>query len=258
MSKQIREQIQVRLKMLDDVFHNAIISLERLESYLVNEDLKSSLSITAINSERDKHDDESNPPTKKMLYAELQLQCSALYFQTKFDDIELFEKTVKYFLEDLISWYGGRDENIPFDDVDKFFLPLVSSLSRNITSVTEIMQTVKEFVCDIDNDIKQFNDEEKEEAVLNGFKAFIRAQESVEQSNKKFIDDGNEVVLTIHKRGDLIKGFERLKNAFIHLYDSSVPLQFFLNTINKYLTHIEFNQEDIIKTFNNIKTKNNE
>lgn len=248
MSKQTQEQLQIRLKMLDDVFHNAIISLERLESYLVNEETKSTLINTATNTDRDNHDDEANPPTRKLLYGEVQLQCSALFFQTKFDDRELFEKTVKYFLEDLISWYGGRDENIPFDDVDKFFIPLVSSLSRSNENVLEIMNTIKEFVCDIENDINDFSDEEKEEAVLNGFTAFIRAQDTVEQSNREFIEEGKEVVLTVHKRGDLLKGFERLKNAFIHLYESNVPIQFLLNTTKKYLPEIKFNEDEILES----------
>lgn len=76
--------------------------------------------VTAIGTNRDKHDDVANPPTEESILAEMQLQCSTLWFQTKTDEDERLQKTIKYFIEDLFSWYGGR-KDIPFDEVEMFF-----------------------------------------------------------------------------------------------------------------------------------------
>ena len=114
MSKQVQEQLQIRLKMLDDVFHNVIIALERLEVFLEKKRNSSHKSVvTAINTDRDLHDDKSNPPSEEGFHLELHTQCLALYFQTNFDnDKETFDKVVTYFLADLLTWYG--EETVPF------------------------------------------------------------------------------------------------------------------------------------------------
>ncbi len=54
---QTQEQLQMQMKGLDDVFHNVIVALERLERYLTTEN---SIEITAIGTDRDLHDDEKN------------------------------------------------------------------------------------------------------------------------------------------------------------------------------------------------------
>lgn len=254
--KQTQEQLQVRMKMLDDVFHNVIISLERLEAFL-QQDKSKIKATTAINTKRDLHDDVKNPPTKKLLYGEVQLQCSALFFQTKFDDDELFKKTIKYFLEDLLKWYGGRPEDTPFDDIDKFFIPLVSSLSRQIDSVIQITQTVTKYVGDINNDISKFSNEDKEKAVTEGFSAWIKAQDVVEQSNRNFLEEGKDIVFTAHERGNMSDGYERLLNAFLTIYENTTPVKFLENTKNIYIPDFKFDSTKVLlNKINQLKNKN--
>lgn len=125
-----------------------------------NQTVVNSIEQTAIKTERDQHDDEKNPPNRELLFGEVQLQCSALYFQTQFDDKELFEKTVKYFMNDLLEWYGGRGEEIEANEVENFFLPIVVSLSRQISSVADIMEVVEKYVGKI-RGLEDYSDNEK-------------------------------------------------------------------------------------------------
>ena len=240
MSERIQQQIQIRLKTFDDVFHNVIITLERLERFLLSEELYKGLNITAVRSDRDFHNDEQNPPSVKLLYGETQLQCSALFYQTRFDDEELFHTTVSYFLKDLLMWYGGRKENIPYDDVERFFIPIVSALDRQVNDVKQIMQTVHKYVRDIDNDISKFSEQEKEKSIQEGFVAWLKAQDIVEKQIKTFMEQGQEVVFTVHERGSIDEGLKRLYGAFITLYIEKTPLLFLDRIRKKYLKDIDF------------------
>ena len=61
MSKQTQTNVQVRKKGLDDVFHRAIIALERLEVFLMMANSNQgqvNIAQTAIKTSRDLHDDE--------------------------------------------------------------------------------------------------------------------------------------------------------------------------------------------------------
>ena len=246
MSERIQQRIQLRLKAFDDVFHNVIITLERLERFLLNEQQYDNISITAVNSSRDLHDDQKNVPTVKSLYGGVQLQCSALFYQTKFDDEELFHKTVSYFFTDLLMWYGGRKENVPFDDIDRFFIPIASTLSREIHDVSQIMQTVHKYVRDIENDISQYSEEQKEKAVQEGFTALLKAQDVVEKQLKAFMENDEEVIFTIHQRGSVEDGLKRLYNAFIELYSEKTPLLVLEGLRKKYASNIEFDPVGIL------------
>lgn len=248
MSERIQQQIQMRLKTFDDVFHNVIITLERLERFLISKELYEELKITVVRSERDLHNDEINLPTVKLLYGETQLQCSALFYQTKFDDEELFHKTVSYFLKDLLMWYGGRRENIPYDDVDRFFIPIVSALDRQVHDVRQVMQTVHKYVRDIENDISQFSEEEKEKSVHEGFGAWLRAQDIVEKQYAAFMEKGEDVVFTVHQRGSVEEGLHRLYNAFVKLYTEKTPLLFLESTRKKYLSDVPFDSVSILSS----------
>lgn len=239
MSEQIQQKIQMRMRMFDDVFHATIIALERLEHFILSENDSNSLKFTAVNSERDLHDDIQNKPTKKLLYSEVQLQCSTLFFQTKFDDEKLFHKTVSYFLEDLLKWYGGRNVDVPYDDVDRFFIPIVSALDRQVQDVNQIMQTVRKYVCDIDNDISEFSDDEKEKAVLEGFEAFLKAQIIIEERYSS-VDEKANISFTVHERGNIKEGLKRLYGAFLSLFDEQLPVLFLEQIRKKYLTQIDF------------------
>jgi hypothetical protein len=129
---------------------------------------------TALKTDKDLHDDPLRPPTKDSFYGEVQMQCTALFFQTAFDDKETFERTAKYFLKDLLEWYGVRNETIGANDVEKFFIPVAVVISRQIGNVMEISKAVTEYVCDIAS-IDSMSDPEKEAAVQDGFSAFVLA-----------------------------------------------------------------------------------
>lgn len=235
MKEQIQEQIQVRYKMLDDVFHIAIIALERLERFLeIEENSKQALFTTAMLSDRDLHDDKKNPPTRKSIYGEMQLQCSTLYFQTQFNDKEAFERAQKYFLNDLLEWYAGRAGKRP-NDVERFFVPFVGALSREITSVLQVSELVKKYVCDIDLTMTGYSDEQKEKAITEGYTAWVMAQHAFGSRMKAFNESGQELKLTEHKRGEALVGYRHLRTAFETIYDDKTPLALLDKLVAIYL-----------------------
>lgn len=262
MAQQKQVQLQVRMKMLDDVFHRTIISLERLELFLEAEKNNSEgLKSTAMKTDRDLHDDYKRPPTKKTYYGEVQLQCTALFFQTAFDDKETFEKVVKHFLQDLFEWYGGRSTNIQPNDIEKFFIPIAVVIGRQIENVLEVAKSVKEYVCDIENDIANFTEEEKEKAVMEGFQAFLRADHMTKNEMQTFIEKGEEVQLTKHNRGTIEEGILRLYSSFYNLYNEKAPSLLLNKLVANYYPEInetltEYTEETITNYFLNKNNKN--
>lgn len=240
MSKQTQTNVQVRKKGLDDVFHRAIIALERLEVFLMmvkSDQEQVNIAHTAIKTSRDLHDDEKNSPTLESFMAEVQLQASALFFQTEFDDKVVFNKAVEYFLKDLLEWYGGRSSEIPFDEVDKFFIPIMVSLNRQATTVVDIMQAVSKYVGKIKT-IEELTLEEKRKAVIDGFTAFMLADHSTKEENKEFEESGEEVIFTSHKRGNAVDGYKRLFMAFMEMYDEPMPAKLIVSVVENYLLEI--------------------
>jgi hypothetical protein len=238
MAQQVQERINVRMKGLDDVFHNVMISLERLESFLEIERRgeKAVKTVhTAVSTPRDLHDDQKTPPTRESIIGEVQLQCSALFFQTKFDDDKLFRQTMQFFMNDLLQWYGGRDRNIPFDEVEMYVLPVIMSLSRyQVESVADIMKVCDQYVVKLRR-IEDFTDEEKEKAVEEGFIALIKGQDHTEEQIKKFIESGAEVSLTAHQRGTAVDGYKRLMQAMVSLYNETTPAKTVRQIFNAYV-----------------------
>lgn len=258
--KQEQVKIQMKLKMLDDVFHRMIIALERLEAFLEIErkGADSQLEITGIGSSRDLHDDRKNAPDRESFFSEVQLQCSALYFQTAFDDHKTFESAVKYFLQDLLQWYGGRNAEIPYNEVEAFCLPIMVSLSRHVKSVAEIMQVTSNYVGKI-REMSDFSVEEKGKAVIEGFRAYTVATARYAEELQEFDISGDEYTVTSHKRGSMKDGFVRLYNAFTTLYDKTLPARLLVRMIGLYLPSLldecpqltEENVEEAIKINHN-------
>lgn len=93
-----QDQIRAKMQRLDDVFHRMMVALERLEIYTeavrLDGRANGELITTAVRTDRDLHDDERNPPSRNSFLGEIQLQLSALYFQTKIDDKETFTSAV--------------------------------------------------------------------------------------------------------------------------------------------------------------------
>lgn len=238
MPQQVQERINVRMKGLDDVFHNMMIALERLESFLEierrgRESVKTIQ--TAVSTPRDLHDDQKNPPTRESILGEVQLQCSSLFFQTKFDDDNLFRSTMQFFMTDLLQWYGGRDKTIPFDEVEMYVLPIIMSLSRyQIESVVDIMQVCDRYVVKLRR-IEDYTDDEKEKAVEEGFSAFLKAQHHTGEQIQEFAESGAEVALTVHQRGTAVDGYIRLMQAMVSLYIETTPAKTVRQIFNAYV-----------------------
>lgn len=241
MAKMTQEQIRVRMRSLDNVFHRLIISLERLECFLekmrLGENVNSNLLTTAIKTDRDLHDDKKNPPTKDTYYGEVQLDCSALYFQTSLDDKDVFDSAVKYFLSDLLEWYGGRNEEIPFDGVDAFVLPIIVTLSQQVKNVSEILEVVAKYVAIIP-DMSSFSDEEKADAISKAIAVLISQMDAQHGKEHNEEISGQEVAFTEHKRGDSIDGYKRLVKAMLSLYDEAMPAIVIYRTVKNFLPQI--------------------
>lgn len=250
MAEQIQERINVRMKSLDDVFHRMIIALERLETFLEihrRGGEAAGVELTGMHGSRDLHDDQKNPPSIESVLGEVQLQCSSLFFQTKLDDEKLFEQTMKYFMSDLLAWYGGRSKDMPYDEVEMYVLPIIVSLSRQIGSVIEIMKVCDDYVAKVRR-IEDFSDEEKEKAVQEGFSAFLTAQHQTGEQMQEFIASGAEVKLSAHKRGTALDGYNRLMDAMIKLYDTNTPAKKVRNTFSTYVDGLpEFADETLEK-----------
>ncbi|MFJ1429197.1 hypothetical protein ACILE2_00125 [Capnocytophaga canimorsus] len=257
MEQQKQVQIQRQLQLFDDVFHNVIIALERLEKFIeIEKKSDVDFKTTAVTTEGDLHNDEQNPQNRKQLYGEVQLDCSALWFQTKFEDQNVFKKVVEYFLKDLFEWYAGRSAVEP-NDVEKFFVPIAVALSRQVKDVAEIMETVKKYVCDIDNDIANYTDAEKEKAVMDGFKAWLLGSDITAKRMKKVKEFDIEKDITAHERGSAEDGLIRLYNSFFKLYDEKAPAMLLLNTTKAYLpdllNKVEISEQSIDDYYKQLK-----
>jgi len=234
-------KIQLKMKQLDDVFHRLIIALERLEAFLEIERLKADVNApmptTAVGSSRDLHNDTQNIPNKETLLGEVQLQLTALYYQTKFDDRELFNNTQRYFLKDLLQWYGGRGTNIPYNEVDAFVLPIIVSLSRQVKSVADIMLVVKKYVATLKT-ISDYDEHQRYHAVISGWTAYQIAMERNAQETQAFLDADQDVPLTSHIRSSEAEGYKRLYLALTSMYDQPLPAKVLCRTISTYLPEV--------------------
>lgn len=240
MPKLTQDQIRAKMQRLDNVFHRMVVALERLEIFTeavrLGGNANTELSTTAIRTDRDMHDDASNPPTRDSFYGEVQLQLSALYFQTQIDDKEIFNPAVKYFLGDLLEWYGGRSESIPYNGIDAFVLPIIVALSQQVKDVAEIMEVVEKYVAVIPG-ISSYSDEEKAEAIANGMEKLILVTEhNHEQSHQSDLQE--DVIFTVHKRGEQLEGYKRLINAMLHMYNEAMPAIVVFRTIDNFLPEI--------------------
>lgn len=243
---------RIKMKFLDDVFHYMIIALERLETFLEfhrKGDDATKFVATGMFSPRDLHDDQENPPTIESVLREVQLQCSALFFQTQFDNDKLFKQAMKYFMTDLLEWYGGRGKEIPYDEVERFVLPIAVSLSRQVDSVDDIMQVCDDYVIKLLR-IEDFSDEQKEQAIRDGFVAFLKARLRVGEQLQEFASTGEEAVFSAHRRGSAVGGYTRLMDAMLRLYDTATPAKMIRSTFNAYVEGLpDFTDEMIEKTF---------
>lgn len=238
---QRNRDVRKRMRRLDDVFHRLIISLERLEIFLegirLEGKVNKELSITAVNSTRDLHDDSTNPPSSDSFFGEVQLQCSALFFQTELKDKEEFDSFVKHFLQDLLEWYGGRNESIPYNGVDAFILPIIVSLSQQVKGVDEILEVTSKYVAKIP-DMSSFTDEKKADAISNAMEKLIIMMDKHHHQEHENNNEDEDFVFTQHRRGDAVDGYKRLIMAMLSLYDETMPAIVVYRTVSNFLPHI--------------------
>ena len=135
--------LQKQLQSEDNNFHRTIIALERLEIFL-NEERKVSAQLqqTAIGTDRDRHNESKNLPSKESCLMELLLQCNTLCVTAGYDDKEIFNAAVEAFLHNLLEWYAGRQLLDYYDEVDASVVPLISAL----TYQSNVMDVFQEYV----------------------------------------------------------------------------------------------------------------
>ncbi len=224
---QIQQQRQLQIKGLDDTFHCTILALERLERFIdQSSDGVQPLAQTAIETDRDIHDDQKVVPTLEAMHSEMNTQCLALFFHTKFDKNDKRHAEIKrHFVGDLLSWYGGRVGVRKPDDVEKYCLPILAALDRFITSAPEISAIIKQYIIDL-GDLSIQPQDVREEAIQEGMEAWLRGQNIVGQRIKIFMKEhGSEsdVELTGHTRGSKEEGLFRLLDFYLDVFTESAP-----------------------------------
>lgn len=233
-------RIKIMLKGFDDVFHTLIIAMERLEAYLEIEKrglVPPTIKLTAVKTDRDGHNDDRVIPTRDSFLGEVQLDCSALVFQPKSFDADSYRKTASFFLNDLLEWYGGRSNEIEFNEVDAFALPILTILNLSTTNPLDVMELVEKYVTHIKR-IYEYSEKEQEQAVRGGMSAYLLGQHKTQEQMAAFIASGLDVELTSHQRGSALEGYKRLFEAFTTLYTETLPAKTLIRIISDYIPEI--------------------
>lgn len=242
---QIQKQTRLSLKRFDDSFHVTIIALERLEYELDYKNKAENSQVTkAIKTDRDLHDDIKLPPNKESVFSEMIVQCLALVFQSNFDDDKKNALNIaKFFLNDLFSWYGGR-KNIEANEVEKFALPIISTITRYLKTAKEVDEVIKKYVEDNSIKIEKLNQADEEKVILEGLEGLMKAGHIVENKEKEFLEKTTsgrteDIEFTKHERGTINEGYIHLYTSFEKLYpDDKTPNTLLLKVIEKYLPEL--------------------
>ena len=177
----IQKAVAVEVQFLDNTFHRLLIALERLEAFLSIEEGTKIEKYTAMKTDRDQHNDIEVIPTKDSYYGEMQLQIIALSKQGRFKDApDYVDSSAKYFLNDILEWYSLRETFQP-NDIERFATPVLASLTDKTLESTELSELIYKYVRDLNNDIHSLPDEEKRKAVEEGWLAYVKAMERVNE-----------------------------------------------------------------------------
>lgn len=248
MSKQTQEQVQMQVQMqfLDNGVHRLIIALERLEGYLAIKEETPKIDVqTAIKTERDLHDDVSNPPTEAGFYNELHVQILNIGKQGRFsDNTEMVNSSASYFLNDILEWYGLRSSCHP-NDIERFAVPIIIAISDKTIDSKEITSLIYQYVRDLDNDLQRKSEEEKRKAIEEGLGAWLRAQQKVDEQMREFMKGDVQVKLTSHKRAEAKDGFNHLMSSFELLYpEDKTPVLVLQKAVEKLCPSILEEEKD--------------
>lgn len=227
--------IQEQLKLVDDVFHPLVIALERYEAFLEKHrtGVESTLSQVATHTDGDVSD--YSPETVNngdFLHRQLRVECITLHNQTWFDEDSIAKVSNRYFLEDLLEWYGGREDNIPYNEIDAFGYPIICSICQIVPTPAEIRTIIETYIKELPKIEPDQNDIEKALAY------YIKAEHDVHEKMHQQKDNNSEFIIRHHKRGSMKDGYERLFLAFISLFKDDVPAKTLCRAIRDFLPEL--------------------
>lgn len=250
-SKQITEQTQRVFQRMDNIYHYVLLGLERLELYLECKRLngeKPSLSTTAMHTERDSYNYSEDSLDGVIVYQDLNAYLTSFGVATKRMQSEDFERyhndTVGFFLNDILQWYGGRDQQIPYNDVEAVIVPILLLLSHKCDN-TNVEKAFETYVAAPWKDIV-YSDEELKDGVLYAFKQYLVAVEKVKAeqlSDVEYID--GDYSFTSHQRGSAVDGYKRLFAALIELFDDVIPAKVLAHMVKQYCPNVAGQCPDI-------------
>lgn len=227
--------IQEQLKLVDDVFHPLVIALERYEAFLEKQrtGIESTLSQVATHTDGDPSD--YSPETvnnEEFLHRQLRVECITLHNQTWFDEDSIAKVSNRYFLEDLLEWYGGREDNIPYNEIDAFGYPIICSICQIVPTPAEIRTIIETYIKELPKIEPDQNDIEKALAY------YIKAEHDVHEKMHQQKETNSEFIIRHHKRGTMKDGYERLFMAFISLLKDDVPAKTLCRAIKDFLPEL--------------------
>ena len=236
--EQKRKKIEVIQKLIqdeDEQFDVTIMALEKLEFLLVKEkSTKKELALTAMGTERDK-----NPELRSVngAFKELKLQCTSLNICAVYEENEVFELAVQYFMKKLYEWYAGREILEFYDEVDCAIIPIMYALLNK--DLKDLNSEFEKYVYKAPaNENESVND--KYEATRAGLEAWILAQHyfSISQKEKKENDLNDGEMIISHKRGEAVDGYIRIMKALTTMFYNSAPAKFVYQMTAKFLPEI--------------------
>ena len=242
--RQIAEQTQRVLQRMDNLYHCVLLGLERLELYLECELLYGvtpSLKSTAMHTQRDSYNYQEDSLDGTAVYQDLNTYLTSFGVATKrmqAEDLERYHNdTIGFFLEDILKWYGGRDQQIPYNDVEAAIVPILLLLSHKCDN-SNVEQAFETYVAAPWKDVK-YSDEELKEGVMFAFKQYLVAAEKAktEQLSEVEYMDG-DFSFTSHQRGAAVDGYKRLFAALVDLFDDVVPAKVLVHMVMQYCPNI--------------------
>lgn len=228
-------QIQEQLKLVDDVFHPLVIALERYEDYLERKRTGkgSALLQVATHTEGDNADYSPEAMSNEsFLFRQLRVICITLHNQTVFDEGSIAKLSNRYFLEDLLEWYGGREDNIPYNEIDAFAYPIICSICQVVPTPADIKAIIESYIKELPKI------EPRKEDIEKALSTYLKAQHDIHEKYHHDKENNNEFVIRHHKRGNQKEGYERLFLSFIYLFKDDVPAKTLCRVIKDFLPEL--------------------
>lgn len=228
-------QIQKQLKLVDDVFHPLIIALERYESCLERKRTgkDSSLSQVAMHTEGDLSN--YSPETmsnESFLHRQLRVECITLHNQTVFEEDSIAKISNRYFLEDLLEWYGGREDSISYNEIDAFGYPIICAICQVVPTPGDIKTIIETYI----KELPKIEPTHKD--IENALSRYLKAEHEVHERYNNRNAQTNDYIVRHHKRGSLKDGYERLFLSFIYLFNDDVPAKTLCRVVKDFLPEL--------------------